>query len=179
LLAVRTVALAATDRHRDDLLIRVLREPGWRDRFRDDAELPAYIVLHDLRVLDPNAINAFPSWDGTKWHYPQSHWLRATLAPIFVPLVGDEEAYKVLSNRTEYRIAVVQHLGEEVSGSYKPASGEFVGEWAWTHDDDSRWAQDFRRHADPKEWIGGSDPSEFDRTLDALTDTLRHYRRFG
>ncbi len=99
LLAMHTAALAAVAARREDVLLRILRQPTWRDRFANNAEVPAFQALHDYRVLHHDVVNAFPRWGGTRWLYPCSHLLRETLAPVLQPLVGDAESYQQLYSR--------------------------------------------------------------------------------
>ncbi len=61
LLAMRTAALAAVAARREDVLLRILREPTWRDRFTNNAEVPAFQALHDYRVLHPDILERLPT----------------------------------------------------------------------------------------------------------------------
>lgn len=183
LLAMRTVALAAVAARRDDVLIRVLTEPSWRDRFANHGNVAAFDALHDYRVLNADCVNLFPSWGGTKWLYPYSHYLRAALEGLFVPIIGDPESYKELCNRTEFRIAVVQQRTDGGTNRYRAAPGEFIGDWAWTHED-QLWADvDFRANADRTAWgwpqVASNVNDKFDEDLTNLVTDLRKSRRWG
>lgn len=100
--------------------------------------------MHDRRVLEHDIINTFPRWNGTKWLYPRSRLMKDELRPVLLPLVGDDESYIQLYNRTEYRIALAQALSSE-PGRFRSAPGEFIGEWQWGQDDTLIWETDFPR----------------------------------
>lgn len=177
LLAMRTAALAAVAAHRDDLLLRILRKPTWRNRFANNPEMPALQALHDYRVLNHNAVNAFPRWGGTSWLYPRSHLLRETLSPVLQPLVGDAESYKQLCSRTEYRIALAQTLFGD-----RAAPGEFIGERQWDSEDVLVWETDFRAHGERDAWGWGpvedGEADAFDAKVREMSDELGKSRRY-
>lgn len=179
LLALRTAVLAAVATRHDDVVLRLLSEPTWRDPFGDRKARAAADALHDYKVLDHDVINMFPIWNGTKWLYARSHLLRHTLRPVFDTVVPDDESYVELCNRAEYRIALAQRLSE---GSYRSAPGEFIGEWSWDGDH-LRWEHDFRSHADLAAWgFDPEDPAEMtrlDEALGALAEELAKSRRWG
>lgn len=181
-LALKTASLAAVAAGRDDVMLRLHREPTWRDRFRGPQETTAVDALADNRVLDANAINSFPRWAPTRWLYPHSYLFRLELRSVILPLVGDEESYTQLFNRTEYRTALIQ----KISGTRGQAmAGEFIGEtqWRWDQQDSLAWEADFRQNADRVAWDwpnvpeGQSDP--FGETLTELGAQLRSQRRLG
>lgn len=132
-LALKAASLAAVAAGRDDVLLRLLTEPTWREEFGGQQERPAWDILHDYRTMDPQVINAFPRWGSTAgWLYPQSHLLKAELRAVLLPILGDEIAYEHLYLRTEYRTAIVQHRCD--TGRFRAAPGEFIGEWQWDGD---------------------------------------------
>ena len=92
---------------------------------------PALQALHDHAVLDGDAINAFPRRGGTRWLFPRSRLLNDELRPALMPLIGDVDSYTRLGYRTEYRIALAQHLARKTSASrrYRAAPGEFIGDY--------------------------------------------------
>lgn len=107
-LALKAASLAAVAAGRDDVLLRLLTEPTWREEFGGQQERAAWDVLHDYRTVDPRVINAFPRWGSTgDWLYPQSHLFKAELRAVLLPILGDEIAYEQLYSRTEYRTALV------------------------------------------------------------------------
>jgi hypothetical protein len=183
LLVLRTAGLAAVAARREDVVVRVLREPTWRDRHAANAEVPAFDALHDYRVLDGDIINSFPRWGSGGWQFPPSHVLRETLAPVLEPLVGDPESYRQLCSRTEYRIALAQTIFGGGPGSEWPAPGEFIGEYQWNREDGLVWEADFRTHGDRGAWGWGpgeeGEADTFNETLGALSETLQGMRRFG
>jgi hypothetical protein len=181
LLALRTVGLAAVAAKHDDVLIRALQEPTWRDRFNNQRLIPAFAALHDYKVLDAHNIETFPVWAGSRPHFPISRWLRRALQSIFLPIVGDEDSYAMLCSRLEYRVALAQAVFDGGSLAYRSAPGEFVGEWQWT-EDELAWEADFRQNGDGAAWgwTAGIDgePDEFSEALTALTTELKRSRRW-
>ena len=178
LLALKSASLAAVAARHDDVLLRLLREPTWRDRTRAAAE-PALSALHDFAVLNQEAINAFPKWSNPGWIYARSHLLKAELRPVLLPIVGDDDSYEALFARTEYRFALAQLLYSGPS-RLRPAPGEFIWESAWDHTDTLTWEIDFREHADRDVWqwpavVGGAtDP--FENHLTQLAEGLKRSR---
>jgi hypothetical protein len=163
-LALKAASLAAVAIHHDDVMLRLHREPTWRDQFGERRETAAVDALFDYSVLDHNAINSFPRW-GSKWLYPHSHLFKAELVPVILPLVGDQDSYTQLYNRTEYRTALIQRLSSK-RGHSMP--GEFMGDWQWNQDG-LIWEADFRQHADREAWGW---PSVQDGEKDPFSDKL-------
>ncbi len=131
LLALRTAGVTAVHTGHDGVLIRLLRDASWRDWAGAGARLPAAVALHDLKVLDPQAVNAFPRWSGNKWLYPASHLLRAALRPVVAAVIPDEDDYRWACDRYEYRVALFQLRYVGLPGAYRSAAGEFIGERQW------------------------------------------------
>lgn len=180
LLALTSASLAAVSAQHDDVLLRLLREPTWRDPFKSRTDVePAADVLQCWHILHHDVINSFPKWSGTKWLYPASHVLKEELRPVLLPLVGDEDSYIRLYNRTEYRTALAQFL---FSSHHRAVPGEFVGDWQW---DDGRliWELDFRSHSDRDAWgwsqVSDGENDPINTTLTKLTEDLKKYRRWG
>jgi hypothetical protein len=179
LLALQAASLSAVAAQRDDVLLRLLREPTWRDRGSSESEIPALDALHNYRVLDHDVINSFPRWNGTKWLYPRSHLLKDELREVLLPLLGDEESYQRLFHRTEYRFALAQKRFQTSAGSYRSAPGEFIGDGLWRREG-LVWDADFRAHADREVWGWATDEAgPFDQTLTELTAELEQSRRWG
>lgn len=180
--ALKTGSLAAVAAKHDDVLLRLHREPTWRPQFGNRQDVAALDTLHDYRVLEHDVINAFPCWNGTKWLYPRSRLMKDTLRPVLLPLIGDEESYVQLYNRTEYRIALAQALRSE-PGGFRSAPGEFIGEWQWGQDDTLFWETDFRENADRAAWDwfppGDDEADPFDTILSDLSTELKKSRRWG
>ncbi|WP_165521943.1 SIR2 family protein [Micromonospora zingiberis] len=179
LLVLKAASLSAVAARRDDVLLRLLREPTWRDRTSSEQEAAALDVLHVYRVLDHDLINDFPRWNGTRWLYPRSRLLKDELREVFLPLIGDEESYQQLFHRTEYRVALAQMRFGTSASSYRPAPGEFIGEGQWRHNR-LAWEADFRGHADREVWGWSTgDDGPFDQTLKELAEDLGRSRRWG
>ncbi|MDQ1629566.1 MAG: hypothetical protein QOI54_3310 [Actinomycetota bacterium] len=182
LLALKSAGMAAVAAGHDDVLLRLLRQPTWRDRTRAERETAALDALHDYRVLEHDVINSFPRWGTTNWLYPRSRLLKDELRPVLLPLVGDEESFIQLYNRTEYRIALAQWMFSVRSG-YRVAPGEFIGEWQWDNEDNLTWETDFREHADRQVWgwepVAESDADTFSDSLRQMAEALKKSRRWG
>ncbi|MEV4414854.1 SIR2 family protein [Catellatospora sp. NPDC049609] len=177
LLALKTASLAAVASYHDDVLLRLLRRPTWRIQAGNGHRpVSALDALHDCRVLDFAAVNAFPRWHGTVWRYPQSRLLREETRPVLLPLVGDEDSFLQLYARTEYRTALAQSLFG-VSGGLGPAPGGFAVASQWGPDGTLYWEADFRENADRDVWertpLGRRDGESYGRRLAALADALR------
>ncbi|MFV2103172.1 SIR2 family protein [Micromonospora sp. LOL_024] len=176
LLALQAASLSAVAAQRDDVLLRLLREPTWRDRGSSEWEVPALDALHTYRVLDHDVINSFPRWNGTKWLYPRSRLLKDELRKVFLPLLGDEESYQRLFHRTEYRVALAQ---KRFQTSYRSAPGEFIGDGQWRREG-LIWDADFRAHADLEVWgWTTNETGTFNQTLTELAAELQQSRRYG
>jgi hypothetical protein len=185
LLVAKAAGLAAVGAGRDDILLRILRKPTWRDIFKTDQQVTALDALHDNRVLDHELINSFPRWSGTRWLYPASHLLKEQLKPILMPLIGDEYTYVTLYHRLEYRTAVALWLAREQGLRSGPASGEFIGDGQWQAGPPALiWESEFRQHADRAVWdwpaVNPGETDPFSEQLTALGETLeKNLRRFG
>jgi hypothetical protein len=182
LLALKVASLGAVAVRHDDVLLRVLRDPTWRDRTSNQSDVTALDALHEYRVLDHDVINTFPRWEGTKWLYPRSRLLKDELRSVLLPLVGDEESYVELYSQTEYRVALAQSLFSGRSG-FRAAPGEFIGDWQWDSDDILVWETDFRGHADRDVWgweqIPDGAKDVFSDKLSQLSAALKSGRRWG
>lgn len=81
LLVLRAAVIAAIEAGHERAVVRMLNEPSWRDPFGSGGHAPAAVVLHDYRVLDHDIINTFPRWNGTRWLYAQSRYIKDTRTP--------------------------------------------------------------------------------------------------
>lgn len=186
LLVLKAASIAAVGAGHDAVLLRLLREPTWRDIMQSNARVPARATLLDYRVLDPEGINKFPRWHGTRWQYPASHLLKEQLRPVLLPLVGDEDSFTVLYHRTEYRTALTQWLdttGEAMARP--PAPGEYLGDGQWQPDTPRLiWERDFRQHADRAVWgwaaAPDGEPDAFEQRITELGAEFEtpRYRRY-
>lgn len=175
LLALRTAGLAALLAKREDVLLRLFREPTWRDRLRSDEEKSAVVVLHDYGVLDHDIINAFPRWAGTKWLYARAQLLLEDLRDPLRTLEPDDDAYKALVNGYEFRVALAQKL----AGERYAAPGLFIGDWQWDRETGQTRAEiAFRQSGDLPAW-GLTDSAQLDDVLNDLREELSHSRRHG
>lgn len=181
LLALRVAVIAALEAQREQVAVRLLREPTWRSPFMGGEETSAATALHDFRVLDRNVVNDFPIWNTTKWRFPQSHYIKTVLGPIIVPLLGDDESYIRAFHRAEYRTGLAQHL-DPGPDNYKAAPGEFVGDGQW-RGRELIWEVDFRQTADRHAWdwtpVADGVPDQFSDELTSMTETLKRMRYMG
>jgi predicted nucleotide-binding protein len=180
LLALRAAGTVAVHYEYDSALISMLRAAMWRD-WTSGRQMPAAIVLHDYKVLDPDIINSLPMWNGTRWLYPISHYLRDILRDTVRAAIPDEDDYKAASNGYEYRAALVHWMFKDESMAYRSAPGEFVGEWQWTSDVPIAEV-DFRAavaRTGDSPWTGLFGSDSLDDTLSKLRDDLGKMRKWG
>lgn len=183
LLGLRAAGLAAVLAGRDDVLVRLLTEPTWRNWSGDQRRQPAIQALHDHRVLSGDFVNALPRWEGTKWTFPLSHLLRTELRDVFRDFVSDDQEYSELNDRYEYRVGLAQFLHADDLGFYRSAPGEFIGDWRWSSGIPAAESE-FREVASraPEGWVwhqlaGGS--QQLEKVLDAYRDDLQKISRLG
>jgi hypothetical protein len=179
LLVLRAAGLAALLTDREDVLLRLFKDPAWTDPLRG-ATLPAVQALHDYRVLDGGIIKSFPRWAGTRWSYPESHLLREELREPMRQFEPDDAAYQRLVDGYEYRVALTQYcLSQE---RYGPAAGEFIGELQWGRDGSLTPADNFKASADMAMWSGalGLDSvAALEHKMEELREELKGSRRQG
>lgn len=192
LLALRAACVASLVTGRDDVLLRLLTEPSWRDPFTRERQ-PAVLAARDYEVASPHAVNQFPRWSGQGlqpgqgWMYPPSHLLRADLREVLQPILPDDEDYRWAQDRYEYRVALAQyHLEPRDMGRCTP--GEFIGTTVfgrrqWT-DGQPMTETDFRTVAEQagEDWpwwpvVGGADGME--TTITGLRQELADMVRPG
>jgi hypothetical protein len=153
LLCLRAACLAAVLTQRDDVLLHLLSNPTWRDPLRpSDPELSAARALGDWAVLpDGERLRLLPRWPGGGSRFPNSDLLRAALRPTFANLEPDDDAYRWLYDRTEYRIALHAFIAV---GQWEVVVGKFAGEQAWiaTRGEAPAAAVDFLEHGDLSTW---------------------------
>lgn len=175
LLALRAAGLAALLARREDVLLRLFREPTWRNRLRNDEEKSAVVVLHDYDILDHNIINAFPRWGGGQWRYPRAQLLLEELREPLQVLEPDEDAYKALVNGYELRVALAQKL----AGERYAAPGLFIGDWQWDRETGQLRAETaFRQTGDLRAWEL-TDPVRLDDLFNELREELSRSRTYG
>ncbi len=127
LLALRAAGIASLVADRDDVLLRLLTEPTWRDPVSSKLT-PAVLALGEYTVVSEGAVNALPRWSGHRWLYAPSHLLRADLRDVLRPILPDDDDYQWASDRYEYHVALTQyHLQSRPAGYAQCASGEFIG----------------------------------------------------
>jgi hypothetical protein len=135
LLALRAAGIASLVADRDDVLLRLLTEPTWRDPVSSEL-MPAVLALGEYTVASQDAVNAFPRWSGQRWLYAPSHLLRADLRDVLRPILPDDDDYQWASDRYEYHVALTQyHLQSRPAGYAQCASGEFIGHRQLTESD--------------------------------------------
>lgn len=183
LLALQTIGVVTVHRGHDGLLIRLLTEVSGRDSFGNLEPVRVAQMLHMNRVLDANAVNGMPRWSGQQWRYPQSHLLREDLREVLRQFFFADVDYKIATDDYEFRTGLVQETTQDSPGAYRAASGEFVGDGAWTFEGDPRAEQRLWRDAEKEgsrsPWwgIGGSEQS-LEAALLAYRDILKHYRQY-
>lgn len=177
LLVLRTALFAALVTKRDDLFVRLLREPSWRNPFENQQLSVAFELLNNGNVLEPQLLLKFPVWKGAKYYYPESVYLRATLKEILLPFVGDEKWYSEISDNLEYRIALAQCVFPDKCVPYLSAPGEFELRIERTGLAGFPPENDFRANASHDVWgwkpvVEGA-PDPFSEKMAALSEHLR------
>lgn len=182
LLALRGMGIIAVHTGRDDVLLRLLHEPTWRDPFGSRTRLTPAEALHDYQVMDGDLIRALPRWKKVRLAYPMSHMLRQDLRDILRPLIPDDGDYRWACDRYEYRVALAQHLTPSDVGHAWVSPGEFIGDNEWDRDGRPITEAEFQARADQADdawpwWpvVGGS--SGLPEALSGLRETLRSMRR--
>lgn len=184
LLALRAAGTISAHLGRDDVLLRLLTEPSWREPFGMQDRSAAYEVLDDYRVAPGEVVNPMPRWNGQRWLYPPSHLLRADLRESLRPYLPDEDDYRTASDRYEYLLAVFLHSVPAPYGGSRANPGEFIGERNWTRDGRRRAEIDFLEQANqaPDDWpwwpvVGGRDNLE--KYVSELSEELHAMTRHG
>jgi len=186
LLLMRAAGLVAVSLGRDDVLLRLLREPAWRSPNLSNQAVPAVEALHDYHVFEPEQLLSYPRWNGTRWHYPVSQLLREDLCEVVRYQIPDDGDYALANDNYEYRVALVQYQLQHVAGAYGPAPGLFIGENHWEWDGARRPLAevDFQAVADEADdrwpwWdvLGGQGPGGFPAIVAQVRELLRETRR--
>ncbi|XVA03370.1 SIR2 family protein [Prescottella equi] len=154
-LVLRAAALAATEAKRDDLFIRLFLEPSCHHHLLSGDTLthvPAVAVLYEYRGLHDALEALLPA---TRDRIRISKHLGPSLLPIFAPIVGNTAAFDLLSERVEYRLALVQEYVGRAEGVWAP-----VLEYSCYYDrfgQDGSWkpAHDFAATFDEATWVDG------------------------
>lgn len=139
LLVHTAIGVAATRRGRDKLLIKLATEVMGTIDAERRIRLPACQIIHPYRVLDKDAVNALPRWNGGgRWTYPLSHLLKEDVRMVIGDLIPEASYYEDTFHGYEYRISLLhERTGTRYSGAYPPMPGEYVGERVWSWDDRS------------------------------------------
>jgi len=185
MLLMRAAGIVAVSQVRDDVLLRLLRVPSWRDPSLSNAKIPAAMALHDLRVFDQEQLLAYPRCTA-RWHHPISLLLREDLRGALADFISDEEEYAAVNDAYEYRVALVQHLMDDLPAAYRGAPGLYIGENKWEWDAPRRpyTEVEFQAVADQADddwpwWqvLGGRGANGLDATLAQVREELRDMRR--
>lgn len=185
MLLMRAAGIVAVSQGRDDVLLRLLRVPSWRDPNLSNTKIPAAMALHDFRVFDQEQLLAYPRFT-TRWHYPISLLLRQDLRGVLTDLIPDEEEYAAANDAYEYRVALAQHRMQDLPAAYRGAPGLYIGENKWEWDGSRRpyTEVEFQAVADQADddwpwWqvLGGRGAAGSDATLGRLREELRAMRR--
>jgi hypothetical protein len=184
LLTLRTAGLVAIAKGRDEVLVRLLSGPTWRNPFSGQDRLPAGVALHDYRVLDHDVLKQLPRWNGTQWLWPRSKLVRTDLQPTLsqvMPELADDSEWAVLVNQLEFRLAVYAQVTKDLPGAMRgPAPGEFIGNSQWTQDGRLVVEQHFRGAyaANPQPWDDLLEGQDLDTVLDEMTAQLSQVQRW-
>lgn len=182
LLAMRAAGIVAAHLGRDDVLLRLLTGPTYRDPFGRRDRRPAHLVLREYQVAPVELISQMPRWNGTRWTYFPSHLLREDLREPLRPSLPDDEEYRIACDRYEYRLAVLAHSIPAPYDRTRALPGEFIGERSWTaqgRQSDLDFLEEAAQAPDDWPWwpiIGGRDG--YETFLGGLTEALNEMDRF-
>ena len=183
LMALRLAGVASMLAGRDEVLLRLLTEPSWRDRYANNARIPAGQALHEGRVFGYGGLVALPRWNGQRPYYPVSRMLREDLREPLRDLLPDDEEYDWQHDQYEYRAALYQFRTPAIAEHYGPEAGLFIGEWRWDQGTGAPTAElEFRAAAAsaPDTWpwwpiVGG--PGNLEQALLDLRAELQSMKR--
>ena len=176
LLVMRGLGLVALRAERHELLLALLTQPTWRSRFGTQEREPAHEVLDEYSVTG-NLADNLPMWDGQKWRYPPSHFLRHVLRE---PLRDhfDDDSYRATSDLYEFCIGLLAQCTKK--GRVVP--GEFIGDsgWDWNAEEPyaARTFRDLATRA-PETWAWWpllGTPEDMEQHITALSQTLKPLR---
>jgi hypothetical protein len=183
LLALRAAGIVALHSGHDDVLLRLLTEPTYRDRYATgDVRVPAVHALHDLKVLDRELVNTLPRWKGTGWLYPMSHLVRVDLREVLRPWLPDDDENRRAFDAYEYRAGLVVHTSQGVPGAFKAAPGEYIGDRSWTGSQPTAeldFVAALQQADDDWPWwniVGGR--TGWESTLESLREVLARHQRW-
>lgn len=180
-LTLRAIAMTAVTHGREDVFIKAATEPKWRGQFTNSPAEPAFLVLHDYRVVSDGLAKAMPRWNGTQWIYPISELLAADMKELLEDMLDDPAEVMVASQRAEYRMAMAHQFLQNGQPT-RPSGGRYVIEERW-RSGQLYWETDFREVGDREAWgwtpvkEGEKDP--FDEKLKELSEFLAKYDRWG
>lgn len=184
LLALRACGVAALLAGYDDVLLRLLVEPKYRDLHGNTDPLPAVHALHPAKVIPSEEIKHLPRWGATRWPYPSSHLLRADLRELFRSTVPLDADYNTLHNQFEYRVACVVEGPMALSGVYRAPEGEYLGDGQWLTDGRLHAEAEFAAYAEQQDaswpwwqYLGGG-PAGLQGALGSVREVIKRYQRW-
>jgi len=125
LYALRAAGMTALMHDADPLFIKLFLRPTWRDeKYPGYPPLQAVDILQDYELLDRGALRL---GEPTRWRYPPSHFLRASMRELFQDVTPDDADYQRLHDHFEYGRSLIE---AKVNESITP--GEFIGDGRWS-----------------------------------------------
>lgn len=180
LLVFRTAAIAAVAFHREDVFLKLAKEPRWKDHASQVEPLPAFAALDGYAVLDHEVVRTFPRWNGNNraW-FPLSMLVEDDIRDVIQPLVGDQRSYREAFCRTEYRIGLL--YGLDPVGWREATPGLYWSrDTGWNREGELIWEADFRANADRESWGWKPEPAEgedaFGGVINDLTAKIKSAR---
>ncbi|RVW03184.1 hypothetical protein EF834_08360 [Rhodococcus spongiicola] len=190
-LALMTASFAAVYAKRDDLLIRLFREPTvhdfgtYDDNGEQEPEAPASKVLYDYQLFSETiSENLYPETDAAC--QVRKH-TKDRMRPIFLRIVGNPSSFDFLGLRSEYRIALIQaSLGATTSiiphhVTYHPVIEYTCHRFQFGIEGKWKMHEDFTATADQQRWVRGLD-LDSDKEFETLRNQLRdeaHLQKWG
>ncbi|WP_405728921.1 caspase family protein [Streptomyces sp. NBC_01537] len=136
LLATWAMGIAAILGQHEQLMARLLTRPTWQPPFDSNRhrQTPA-IYLNPVLVIYGNAIHEVCRADnGSKYIYPQSHFIRQELRDIFRLMEPDDIAYAEACNRFEFLASMIS-MDSEPEFYANPWPGEFLLDSNWGYEE--------------------------------------------
>ena len=180
--AVRCLGVAAVKAGNEDALVSVLKDAKTRDWMRSGDEQRAPVALHDYRVVSRDEVQDFPMWEGQRWRFPTSHFMRRQARDVLRDVIPDDDDYTVASDQFEYRMALAQFALEDPNTGYRSQPGEFIGDHRWRDGvpvSETEFLSAAASAPSDWPWFRLLDQERYLGTAEALRGDLEKMRRYG
>lgn len=182
LLAAWALGVAAVLSRREELVGTLLTRPSFTPPFGNRVRQTPATYLNPLIVIYGNSIHdVCHSETGSKYLYPQSHFIRQEMREPFSLIEPDDTAYAEACSRFELLASMIA-MDSEVQAYTNPWSGEFMLDSSWGYEENGL-ASDIAKEIGPS-WPllrGGAfagDPERAEKALKALADFRSKHPRW-